>query len=100
MNTKEGYFFDMLGDSHSVLGRHSEAIEAYRHAVADLHAQETEHAYVHCLLKIAICYRALGKKSHAVRYLQACLPLIRELRLAGYEETALRELAACEVAVS
>lgn len=90
----------MLGDSHSMLGRHSEAIEAYRRAITDLHAEGTEHAYVYCLLKIAICYRALGKKSHAVRYLQACLPLIRELRLVGYEETALRELAACEVAVS
>jgi tetratricopeptide (TPR) repeat protein len=99
MNTKEGYFFDVLGDSHSGLGRHNEAIEAYRRAVAGFHAEGTEHAYVHCLLKIAISYRALGKESDAVHYLQACLPLIRELRLAGYEEIALRELAACEVAV-
>lgn len=99
MNTKEGYFFDVLGDSHSGLGRHDEAIEAYCRAVAGFHAEGTEHAYVHCLLKIAVNYRALGKESHAVRYLQACLPLIRELRLVGYEEIALRELAACEVAV-
>jgi hypothetical protein len=39
----------------------------------------------------------MGKQTHAAHYLQACLPLIRELRLAGYEEIALRELAACRV---
>jgi tetratricopeptide (TPR) repeat protein len=98
MNAKEGYFLDVLGDAYGMLGRHEEAIEAYCRAVDSFHAEGTEHAYVYCLLKIAVSYRALGREAHAVRYLQACLPLIRELRLAGYEEIALRELAACEVA--
>ena len=93
----QGYYLDLIGDSHGSLGRHEEAVEAYCRAVLDFHEQGTEHAYAACLLKIAICYRALGHEPYALRYLTTCLPLLRELKLVDQEAVALRELAACRV---
>jgi hypothetical protein len=96
----QGYYLDLIGDSHGSLGRHEEAVEAYCRAALEFHACGTEHAYAACLLKIAISYRALRLDRYALRYLDACLPLLRELGLAKQETAALRELAACRVQCS
>jgi hypothetical protein len=96
----QGYYLDLIGDSHGILGRHEEAVEAYCRAVLEFHACGTEHAYAICLLKIAISYRALRLDRYALRYLAACMPLLRELGLAEQELVALRELAACQVQCS
>lgn len=93
----QGYYLDLIGDSHGSLGRHEEAVEAYCRAALEFHGRGTEHAYAACLLKIAISYRALGLERHALRYLTTCLPLLRDLRLADQEAVALRERAACRV---
>ncbi len=89
------YFLDLLGDSHSGLGRYEAAIDAYRQAAQEFRAQQARCSYALCLLKIADCYLALGEPWHAIGYLEACLPRLRELSLVRQEDHAQQQLAAC-----
>jgi tetratricopeptide (TPR) repeat protein len=73
------YFLDLLGDSHNGLGRYGAAIEAYRQAAKGFKDQGAQCSYALCLYKIADSYLSLREPSHAVSYLQQCLPLLREL---------------------
>ena len=75
------YFLDLLGDSQDGLGRHEAAIEAYRQAAQAFEAQGARCSYALCLLKIAGSYLSLHEPWHAIGYLEACLPLLRELGL-------------------
>jgi tetratricopeptide (TPR) repeat protein len=89
------YFLDVLGDSHNSLGRHGAAIEVYHQAAQAFRAQSAQCAYALCLFKIADSYRSLNQAEQAIRYLETCLPLLRDLGLSYHEKLALRELAAC-----
>ena len=89
------YFLDSLGDSHQGLGQHEAAIEAHRQAAEGFRAQGAQCSYALCLFKIATSHLALGEPWHAVGYLEACLPLLRDLRLTRHEGLARHELDAC-----
>ncbi len=89
------YFLDSLGDSHQGLGQHEAAIEAHRQAAEGFRAQGAQCSYALCLFKVAISHLALGEPWHAVGYLEACLPLLRDLGLTRHEGLARDELDAC-----
>jgi tetratricopeptide (TPR) repeat protein len=90
------YFLDLLGDSHQGLGRYEAAIEAYREAAQGFDAQGARCSSALCLLKIADSYLALREPWHAIGYLEACLPLLRELGLVRHVGFAQDQLAACQ----
>jgi tetratricopeptide (TPR) repeat protein len=90
------YFLDLLGDSLGGLGRYEAAIEAYREAARELEAQGARCSHALCLLKIADNYLSLHEPWHAVGYLEACLPLLRELGLVRHVSLAQQRLAACQ----
>jgi tetratricopeptide (TPR) repeat protein len=94
------YFLDLLGDSHTGLGRHEAAVAAYRQAADAFKAQGAPCSYALCLLKTADSYVSLGEPWHAIGYLEACLPLLRELGLARHEAAAQRQLSACQAGLA
>ncbi len=75
------HFLDLLGDSLGGLGRHEAAVEAYRQAAQELQTAGASCSYALCLLKTADNYLSLREPWNAIGYLQACLPLLRELGL-------------------
>lgn len=93
----EAYFLDMLGDSHNGLGHPDTAIEAYQQAARGFKALGASCSYALCLLKIAESHRAMEQPWHAVGYLEACLPLLRELGLTRHANLASQWLDACHV---
>jgi len=96
----QAYFLDLLGDSHHGLGRHQEAIEAYRQAAQGLREQGAQCSYALCLLKVAESYLSLEEPWHAVGYLEACLPLLQELGLRRHQTHADQQLARCRAALA
>ena len=92
----KAYFLDLLGDSHSGLGRHEAAIEAYRQAAEGFRSQGAQCSYALCLFKVADSHLSLGEPWHALGYLQACLPLLQELGLTRHETLARQQLARCQ----
>jgi tetratricopeptide (TPR) repeat protein len=90
------YFLDLLGDSLGGLGRYEAAVEAYRQAAQELEARGASCSYALCLLKIADSYLSLHEPWHAIGYLEACLPLLRELGLVRHVSLAQRQLTACQ----
>jgi tetratricopeptide (TPR) repeat protein len=90
------YYLDLLGDSHTGLGCYEAAIEAYRQAAQEFQAQGAQCSYALCLLKTADSYLSLHEPWHAIGYLMACLPLLRELGLVRHEGHAQHQLAACQ----
>ncbi len=91
------YFLDMLGDSQRGLGRHEAAVEAYQQAAEVFRAQGAECSHALCLFKIADSHLCLGEPWHALGYLEACLPLLRDLGLRRHEALAEERLEACRV---
>jgi len=89
------YFLDLLGDSLGGLGRHEEAIEAYREAAQRFEAQGAPCSHALCLFKIADSYLSRHEPWHAQGYLEACLPLLRELGLVRHFSLAQDQLASC-----
>jgi len=87
------YLLDVLGDCHRGLGRHDAAIEAYQQASQQFAEQGAQCSYALCLLKIAGSY--LAQPWHAVGYLEACLPLLRDLRLTRHQVLAQGQLDTC-----
>jgi tetratricopeptide (TPR) repeat protein len=94
------YFLDLLGDSHTGLGRPEAAVEAYRQAADAFKAQGAPCSYALCLLKTADSYVSLGEPWHAIGYLKACLPLLRELGLVRHEAVAQHQLSACQAGLA
>ena len=94
------YFLDLLGDSHTGLGRPEAAVEAYRQAADAFKAQGAPCSYALCLLKTADSYVSLGEPWHAIGYLEACLPLLRELGLVRHEAVAQHQLSACQAGLA
>ena len=90
------YFLDLLGDSQNGLGHPEAAIEAYRQAAEGFRAQGAQCSYALCLFKIADSHLALGEPWHAVGYLEACLPLLRDLGMTRHETLAQEQLDACQ----
>ena len=90
------YFLDLLGDSHKGLGHAEAAIEAYRQAADGFRAQGAHCSYALCLFKIADSHLYLGEPWHAIGYLEACLPLLRDLGLTRHEGLARQQLDACQ----
>lgn len=93
----KAYFLDLLGDSHSGLGRHDAAITAYRQAAEGFRDQEAQCSYALCLFKIADSYLSLRQPRNAVRYLEQCLPLLHGLGLTRHEALARKHLASCQI---
>ena len=91
----KAYFLDLLGDSHTGLGRHEAAIEAYRQAAEGFKSQGAHCSYALCLFKVAGSHLSLGEPWHALGYLQASLPLLHELGLTRHEGLAREQLAQC-----
>ncbi len=92
----KAYFLDLLGDSHTGLGRHEAAIEAYRQAAEAFKSQDGRCSYALCLFKVAGSHLSLGEPWHALGYLEACLPLLHELGLTRHETLAREQLAQCQ----
>ena len=92
----KAYFLDLLGDSHNGLGHTEAAIEAYRQAAEVFRAQGAQCSYALCLFKIADSHLALGEPWHAVGYLEARLPLLRDLGMTRHETLARDQLDACQ----
>ena len=92
----KAYFLDLLGDSHTGLGRHEAAIEAYRQAAEGFKSQEAHCSYALCLWKVAQSHLSLGEPWHALGYLQACLPLLHELGLTRHQMIARERLEHCQ----
>src|SRR5579859_6724837 len=90
------YFLDLLGDSLAGLGRYETAVEAYREAAQGFEVQDAPCSRALCLFKIADCYLSLREPWHALGYLEACLPLLREQGLVRYFSLAQEQLAACQ----
>jgi tetratricopeptide (TPR) repeat protein len=90
------YFLDLLGDGHTGLGHREAAIEAYRQAAEGFRAQGAQCSYALCLFKIADSHLSLGEPWHAIGYLEACLPLLRDLGLTRHQELAQQQLGACQ----
>jgi len=91
----KAYFLDLLGDSHNGLGHPEAAIDAYRLAAEEFKAQGAQCSYALCLFKIADGHMSLGEPWHALGYLEACLPLLRDLGLTRHEMLAHDQLDAC-----
>jgi len=91
----KAYFLNLLGDSHTGLGRHEAAIEAYRQAAEGFKSQGAHCSYALCLWKVAQSHLSLGEPWHALGYLQASLPLLHELGLTRHEALAREQLAQC-----
>ncbi len=91
----KAYYYDLLGDGHHGLGHPDEAIEAYLQAAEGFRARGAQCSYALCLLKVADSHLILGEPWHAVGYLEACLPLLRDLRLTRHEMLAREQLDAC-----
>ena len=91
----QAYFLNLLGDSHTGLGRHEAAIEAYRQAAEAFKSQEGHCSYALCLWKVAESHLALGEPWHALGYLEASLPLLQELGLTRHAALAREQLAQC-----
>jgi tetratricopeptide (TPR) repeat protein len=96
----KAYFLDLLGDSHTGLGRHEAAIEAYRQAAEEFKSEGAHCSYALCLFKVAGSHLSLGEPWHALGYLQACLPLLHELGLTRHETLAREQLAHCQSALA
>ncbi len=96
----KAYFLDLLGDSQHGLGRHEEAIEAYRQAAQGFREQGAQCSYALCLLKIADSYLSLDEPWHALGYLEACLPLLQELGLRRHEADAHQQLVRCRAGLA
>jgi tetratricopeptide (TPR) repeat protein len=92
----KAYFLNLLGDGHSGLGHAEAAIEAYRQAAEEFRAQGAQCSYALCLFKIADGHMSLGEPWHALGYLEACLPLLRDLGLTRHETLAQHQLDACQ----
>ena len=92
----KAYFLDLLGDSHTGLGRHEAAIEAYRQAAEEFRSQGAHCSYALCLFKVADGHLSLGEPWHALGYLQACLPLLHELGLTRHQMIARERLEHCQ----
>jgi tetratricopeptide (TPR) repeat protein len=92
----KAYFLALLGDGHHGLGHPEAAIEAYRQAAEVFRAQGAQCSYALCLFKIADSHLALGEPWHAVGYLEACLPLLRDLGMTRHERLAQDRLDACQ----
>jgi tetratricopeptide (TPR) repeat protein len=90
------HFLDLLGDSLGGLGRHEAAIEAYRQAAQELQTSGARCSYALCLLKTADSYLSLREPWNAIGYLEACLPLLRELGMVRHLSVAQDRLAACQ----
>jgi tetratricopeptide (TPR) repeat protein len=90
------HFLDLLGDSLGGLGRHEAAVEAYRQAAPELETAGARCSYALCLLKTAGSYLSLHEPWNAIGYLEACLPLLRELGMARHFSQAQDQLAACQ----
>lgn len=90
------YFLDLLGDSHHGLGHPEAAIEAHRQAAEGFRALGAQCSYALCLFKIADSHLSLGEPWHAIGYLEACLPLLRDLGLTRHETLAQHRLDACQ----
>jgi hypothetical protein len=89
------YFLDLLGDSQGGLGRYEAAIDAYREAAQGFEGQRARCSYALCLFKIAGCYLSLHEPWHAIGYLEACLPLLRELGLTRHFNLVQDHMTAC-----
>jgi tetratricopeptide (TPR) repeat protein len=89
------YFLNLLGDSHTGLGRHEAAIEAYRQAADGFKSQGAHCSYALCLWKVAQSHLSLGEPWHALGYLEASLPLLHELGLTRHAALAREQLAQC-----
>jgi tetratricopeptide (TPR) repeat protein len=96
----KAYFLDLLGDSHTGLGRHEAAIEAFRQAAEGFKSEGAHCSYALCLFKVAGSHLSLGEPWHALGYLQACLPLLHELGLTRHETLAREQLAHCQSALA
>ena len=92
---RAAYFLDLLGDSHTGLGRYEAAIAAYREAAQGFEAEGAPCSRALCLVKIADSYMSLHEPWHALGYLEVCLPLLRELGLVRHFSLAQDQLAAC-----
>ena len=92
----KAYFLNLLGDGHHGLGHAEAAIEAYRQAAEEFRAQGAQCSYALCLFKIADGHMSLGEPWHALGYLEACLPLLRDLGLTRHETLAQNQLDACQ----
>ena len=90
------YFLNLLGDSHKGLGHCDAAIEAYRQAAEGFRAEGAQCSYALCLFKIAESHLSLGEPWHAIGYLEACLPLLRDLGLTRHERLARQQLDECQ----
>jgi hypothetical protein len=90
------YFLDLLGDSHKGLGHPEAAIEAHRQAAEGFRAQGAQCSHALCLFKIADSHLSLGEPWHAIGYLEACLPLLRDLGMTRHEGLARQQLDACQ----
>ena len=91
----QAYFLNLLGDSHTGLGRHEAAIEAYRQAAEEFRSSGAHCSYALCLWKVAESHLSLGEPWHALGYLEASLPLLHELGLTRHEALARDQLAQC-----
>jgi tetratricopeptide (TPR) repeat protein len=96
----KAYFLDLLGDSHNGLGHLDAAIEAYQQAARGFKALGASCSYALCLLKIGQGHCAMEQPWHAVGYLEACLPLLRELGLTRHANLAQQQLDACHVGLA
>jgi tetratricopeptide (TPR) repeat protein len=94
------YLLDVLGDCHRGLGRYEAAIEAYQQASQLFAEQGARCSHALCLFKIAESYLDLEEPWHAVGYLEACLPLLRDLRLARHQVLAQRQLDTCHAGLA
>ena len=92
----KAYFLDLLGDSHHGLGCYEAAIEAYQQASQAFSEQGAHCSSALCLLKIAENHLCLDEPWHAVGYLAACVPLLRDLGLVRHMALAQRRLDACQ----
>jgi tetratricopeptide (TPR) repeat protein len=91
----KAYFLNLLGDSHTGLGRHEAAIEAYRQAAEEFKSQGAHCSHALCLCKVAESHLSLGEPWHALGYLEASLPLLHELGLTRHAALAREQLAQC-----
>jgi tetratricopeptide (TPR) repeat protein len=94
----QAYFLDLLGDAYNGLGRYDEAITALTEAAEAFRQHDAHCAHAVCLFKIAQSHLAMARAEQAIRYLEECLPIFRELHLPGHEEQAVRALDACRAA--
>jgi tetratricopeptide (TPR) repeat protein len=91
----KGSWLGTIADASPGLGRYQQAAETLSAALPMFRGHFMRRYQALCLLKLGYAHQAMGDYREAIINVAESLSIFRELRLAHYEERALRTIDAC-----